>query len=1384
MSLSNHLFKNTCILGISVSITACSLLSEQTSTIVYLNPDSNSNELIYEGYANEGQSETDLVDPLVEDVFYDQSVYGNNRMIDFSYAGYEGGGVAIPWVPVVKTLDPDPNGGDDHARIKEAINDMTSSGLVSKNSPGALLLKAGTYNVSETLQINQSGVVIRGEGQHAGGTVIRFAATIQDDLFEFNGSGGWSEDSSTVTGITDDVVPSGTNVFNVSNANNFNIGDRIIVSRTPNQDWLTLLGMDRLTDTDSGDSNWTTEGYISRMPRTITAISGNEITIDAPIVHAIETQYGGGTIQKYNFNSIQQVGIEQIRLESAYVSETDEDHGWQAVVFKRVENGWVRQVTAKYFGNSCTKIIDRCQYITIEDCAQLDPKSLIDGGRRYSFSLDDSSFVLFQRCYARDGRHDFVTSSRTVGPNVFVDCIAEGATSDIGPHERYAEGLLFDNIKGKAINVPNRLNSGSGHGWAGAQTVFWNCEADSFICDAPKAAMNFAIGNVGALVKGSATDEADGFVESQGTSVTPVSLYFTQLQDRLGETAYKNVTTPNQRQGRIWNDLTSWQQESAVLSTTVGTAIEITGVLEHQVPVAPGSSTTDSWSVLSGPGSATFGNANETTTMASFDQAGLYQLKYTSFQQENLDSGTYSKYATLTVIVSDSKNILDPSNFDPIGAVTNSTPTLTFDTDTLLVSGGELYGNGVANLNDDGSLVAVFAFDDIDLTTPPLIRGSLPIVIMSRGDLRVATEISVKGVDGSHKTHGTGAAGGGDGGDAALDSGIYPYDGQGPGGSFGSDGSQAETIASGGGGFVGQGGDSMQLGGTTYGDETLKSLIGGSGAGGTFRKGGGAGGGGIGLIAANDLEIVSGVTVDADGGVGAPSDSQWTSGGGSGGAILLKGDNITLDGILNANGGSGGAASGGQKNGGGGGGGRIAIYYRNAFVEGAGSDKTVSGGQPVGSDIPNQPGQAGEVGTIYINQFPVAVADSITTPKNSPAVISVLSNDSDPNGDTLSIVEITQPTNGTVTLIDSNTSVSYAPNQDFSGNDSFTYTVSDGTATDTATVTVVVTDANDTTPPSIPVNLIATAGDGSVVLNWTPNGESDLDSYTIYRSTTATAPRTYSILENGLNAAQYVDSSAANGTTYYYTVTAVDVNGNESDPSDEVSATPIEDTISPAAPTGLTAKASDGSVSLNWNSNNEPDLEGYIVYRSETAVGGYTAIATNISLNEYVDGSAANCTTYYYLITAVDAKGNESMKSAGVSAAPQIGATVFGLSNDGLDGFTKSTPSDQESWSVEAESVRYTNDGSAGGGTENSSLLKAVTLGRTVGKSYTIEGVIKLTSGYAEDNNRVGIYLFGDVNDLNVPDGLDMKKTEPCVYYTISSSAKSIYIRVLIKFNS
>jgi len=191
----------------------------------------------------------------------------------------------------------------------------------------------------------------------------------------------------------------------------------------------------------------------------------------------------------------------------------------------------------------------------------------------------------------------------------------------------------------------------------------------------------------------------------------------------------------------------------------------------------------------------------------------------------------------------------------------------------------------------------------------------------------------------------------------------------------------------------------------------------------------------------------------------------------------------------------------------------------------------------------------------------------------------------------------------------------------------------------------------DTTPPSTPGGLSALAGDATVTLDWLDGTESDLAGYDVLRGTSAGGP--YARVNTALLlSSDYSDFGVANGTAYFYVVRAVDTTGNVSGDSAEASAVP-EDTTAPSAPVGLGAAAGDSFIDLDWADSGEADLAGYRVYRSTSVGGPYTELNTTLlTVSGYTDPGLVNGVTYFYIVTASDIAGNESLDSEGASATP------------------------------------------------------------------------------------------------------------------------------------
>ena len=127
-----------------------------------------------------------------------------------------------------------------------------------------------------------------------------------------------------------------------------------------------------------------------------------------------------------------------------------------------------------------------------------------------------------------------------------------------------------------------------------------------------------------------------------------------------------------------------------------------------------------------------------------------------------------------------------------------------------------------------------------------------------------------------------------------------------------------------------------------------------------------------------------------------------------------------------------------------------------------------------------------------VNDAPDAVNDSPTTNEDNGILVDVLANDTDPDGDELSITDFTQPDNGTVGPPGEGSGLFYTPDPGFSGSDSFTYTISDGNGgSDTATVNVTVTSVNDA--PTAALSGSPTSGDADLLVTFSTVGSTDPD---------------------------------------------------------------------------------------------------------------------------------------------------------------------------------------------------------------------------------------------------------------------------------------------------
>jgi len=211
----------------------------------------------------------------------------------------------------------------------------------------------------------------------------------------------------------------------------------------------------------------------------------------------------------------------------------------------------------------------------------------------------------------------------------------------------------------------------------------------------------------------------------------------------------------------------------------------------------------------------------------------------------------------------------------------------------------------------------------------------------------------------------------------------------------------------------------------------------------------------------------------------------------------------------------------------------------------------------------------------------------------------------------------------------------------------FVVTEVNGNGESTASTEVSATPTA-TPPPATPTGLAADAGDLQATISWTlvPN----TTSYNIYWSTTAGVTTANSTkIAKATN--PYTLTGLANGSTYYYVVTAVNDNG-ESAPSAEASCTPMQ-----PVPQGVAADSTGGTkqVTITWSP--VTDAVSYNIYWSTysdvTPSNGYLVAGAT---GPYTLTGLTSGTTYYFVVT--DVKVNSSSVKRESTASAMVSATA------------------------------------------------------------------------------------------------------------------------------
>jgi hypothetical protein len=424
---------------------------------------------------------------------------------------------------------------------------------------GAVLLEPGSYTVSSSLTVTASGVVLRGSGSGTSpgsNTVITMTgAATPYPLIVLGTSGNDPSYVGSPTVITDTYVPAGTLTVDVASTAGLSVGTNVIITRPVTAEWVNFMGMtaaDLGTTCGGSPCNWIDVGSDElRTDRTITAIDGNQIALDAPMSDSIDSTYcglDGATLQAYTFSGrISQVGIENLRAIAPVPPNNlvPPTPSYQLVVTYSVLNAWARNLTAQDTLQS-VDIEDYSKQVTVSNVAITHTVTQTDAAKFEEFYIMRATQVLMDTVSdVADDTIFFSTSSATQGPNVLRNGAFEGSAY-VEPHQRWATGLLVENttvaaISGSTqgnINLLDRGNDGTGQGWAIGWGVVWNSNANQFTIQQPPGSENWCVGCIGTqettAPPGGSTVLPQGAIDSPGTYVFPSSLYQAQLTQRLG----------------------------------------------------------------------------------------------------------------------------------------------------------------------------------------------------------------------------------------------------------------------------------------------------------------------------------------------------------------------------------------------------------------------------------------------------------------------------------------------------------------------------------------------------------------------------------------------------------------------------------------------------------------------------------------------------------------------------------------------------------------------------------------------------------------------------------------------------------------------------------
>jgi hypothetical protein len=458
----------------------------------------------------------------------------NNRIPDYSFAGYHYGEAPLPTVPEVMRLTP--ASGDNTALIQKALDQVGARTPDAKGFRGALVLAPGTYEIRGTLHVNKSGVVLRGSGDGddpASATILRATGDTPHQrpvVILGSNSNVWTE-ASTHRKVTTPFVAVGSNSLDVESASGFAVGDFVVVHHPSTQAWIDVVGGGGMV----ADAPWKAGQIDIVYYRRITRISGQTLSFDAPLFNHLDRKLSQAYVAKVASNHITEAGVESLRVDIATAGGEDENHAWDGVAVTGAHDSWVLHVTALHFG-SAGIVLGNAVRVTVASCRALDPVAIRTGSRMYNFNNErHSQLNLFTMCEATQARHSYISNGVSLSSGIVYHRSSQLGGGSEGGHRMWVQGVLYDNIteqdKGQVLLI-NRGDFGTSHGWGAVHSTIWKYNSE-MLAQKPPTGQNYAFSNAGSFRPTVYFPGPIGVEELNPGNLVPTSLYEAQLCERL-----------------------------------------------------------------------------------------------------------------------------------------------------------------------------------------------------------------------------------------------------------------------------------------------------------------------------------------------------------------------------------------------------------------------------------------------------------------------------------------------------------------------------------------------------------------------------------------------------------------------------------------------------------------------------------------------------------------------------------------------------------------------------------------------------------------------------------------------------------------------------------